>query len=195
LTHYYLGQVTTAKLGPRCVTNPKIALNAVDSTEIIDDTIVDADINAAAAIARSKLALPALTDLIASDYTAANTNNVAWTTLYTRALSNAEATRTRIIVTAQIRGNAAGSAIATGSALLRVFANGAQRGQIVTFSVQSTAGTATTNSGGVLRIALIAGVDYTSGTGFSIAIEGIVVSLGGGGAIAYYDSSTIEGVE
>jgi hypothetical protein len=47
--------VTTAKINDLAVTEGKIADGAVTSTKIANDTIVDADINSAAAIAQSKI--------------------------------------------------------------------------------------------------------------------------------------------
>jgi hypothetical protein len=48
--------VTTGKIADLAVTEGKIADGAVTSTKIANDTIVDADINSAAAIAQSKIA-------------------------------------------------------------------------------------------------------------------------------------------
>lgn len=54
------GAVTEAKLGSGSVTEAKIGTGAVTSDKIADGTIVDADVNASAAIALSKLATGAL---------------------------------------------------------------------------------------------------------------------------------------
>src|SRR6185437_4567042 len=57
--------------------NPTLAAGAVGSTEIADDSIVDADINASAAIAKSKLAALNIGD---SDITAGGLTNAAIST-------------------------------------------------------------------------------------------------------------------
>lgn len=56
------GAVTTTKLGPDAVTNAKIADDAVDTENIADGAIVDALVDAAAAIAATKIAIAAGTD-------------------------------------------------------------------------------------------------------------------------------------
>jgi len=195
LTKYALGQVTTAKLGPKCVTTAKIADSAVQTLQIDDGAVLNVDVNAAAAIVRAKLALPTLVGLLDADKTPANTSALAWTTLYARVVTNAEANATRIIVHVQGKVlkfiGTAGPIISHSE--LRV-ANGAtgvgtpQTCSETTFAIDSVISTPAN-----LVVPLIAGVDYVLGTGFTINIQGISVRDAGLGADqeARYHSSAI----
>jgi hypothetical protein len=195
VSKYFLGLVNTAKLAPRCVTNSKIALNAITTDLLEDGTITNDDVNATANIAHSKIAAPALIGLLRTDTTPTSTSNSVWTTLYTVSLAPIETNRSAIIVIAQVRGEFAFiPPNHVHSTAVRLNCNDVQVGTSIIWYEIAGAGTQFGGSGGgALIIPLIAGVNYTRGEATTITIEGwgtpeIPVS-------AYYDSSIIFGVD
>nr|WP_296763770.1 hypothetical protein [Rhodococcus sp. (in: high G+C Gram-positive bacteria)] len=70
------GQVSAGHIADTAVTLAKLAANSVDSSKIVDGSIVDADINATAAIAQSKVA--GLTTALDSKVPLVSTINVAY---------------------------------------------------------------------------------------------------------------------